>query len=297
VGPAALVKTPPGIRAVFRLARAALHLLVGLAMVAAVFPWLPERGRVFLKARWSHQLLAVLGVRVRTSGIPPAGGMLVANHSSWLDIFAINALAPCTFVSKDDIREWPAIGWLSDRVGTIFIERGSRRAAHRTRECLVGEFRAGARICVFPEGTTGSGEHVLPFHGALFQSAIDTGVPVAPLLVRYTDGTGRPTSAAAYFGETSFWASGKSIVAASGLTADVTFLPQLDSAAMDRRHLAHHSHQMIAHALAAALTPSRPAPPDGHRATGIPADPPDEPPSDNHPTDSRNQAPADSSPA
>lgn len=284
------------IRAAFRLARVALHLLWGVATAATVFPWLPERAQLFLKARWSRQLLDELGVRIVGTGTPPAHGLLVANHISWLDIFAINALAPTTFLSKDDVLRWPVIGWLSNRVGTLFLERGSRAAARRAKEHLISELRAGRLVGVFPEGTTGFGDHVMPFHAALFQSAIDAGVVVMPTLVRYTNGQGHPNLAAAYVGETSLWECVRSIVRASGLTVRIAFLPAVETADADRRHLAHHSHQLISHALAAFI-PSHSAPLAASMAVGTPVDPPAELPSGSHPTGSLNPAPADSSPA
>jgi len=263
--------------------------------VAVAFPVLPQRAKLALKARWSQQLLDMLGVGLHSSGKPLDGGLFVANHISWLDIYAINALAPTHFVAKDDVRHWPVIGWFSNRAGTLFIERGSRSAAQRTREHLIGELRQGSRVGVFPEGTTGFGDHVQPFHGALFQSAIDAGAQVAPIVLHYTGADGRPTTAPAYVGETSFWESFRSIVTASGLTAHVSFLNPIEAAASDRRHLAHHSHQVIAHALAAAITPSRAAPLGAGTAVGIPAGPPSAPPSGSLPTDSPSPAPADSS--
>jgi 1-acyl-sn-glycerol-3-phosphate acyltransferase len=231
-----------------------LHLLSGVTMVATVFPFLTWRLRLALKARWSRQLLEGLGIRLLTAGTPTGGGLLVANHVSWLDIVAIDALAPATFVSKDDVLHWPVVGWLSRRVGTLFIERGSRAAAARTKEQMIDELRRGSRVVVFPEGTTGFGDHVLPFHGALFQSAIDAGSRVAPVLIRYEDAHGRPTREAAYVGETSFQECLRAIVRASGLTVRVTFLPTLDTLATNRRHLAHQAHQAIAHALAAGYS-------------------------------------------
>lgn len=284
-------------RAALRLARAALHLMWGVATVTVVFPFLPDRARLALKSRWSRQLLDVLGVRLRSCGTPPGGGLFVANHVSWLDIYAINALAPTNFVAKDEVRHWPVVGWFSSRAGTLFIERGSRSAAQRTREHLIGDLRQGRRVGVFPEGTTGFGDHVQPFHGALFQSAIDAGVHVAPAMLRYTDADGRPTTVPAYVGETSFWECFHSIVGASGLTAHVSFLPAIGTGAADRRHLAHRAHQTIAHALGAAITPSPEAPPDAHRATEILSDPRDVPPSGSLPIGSPSRAPAGSSAA
>jgi 1-acyl-sn-glycerol-3-phosphate acyltransferase len=282
------------VRAAFRIARMAVHLFWGVVLVATVFPLLPERARLYLKARWSRQLLAVLGVRFRTTGTPPAHGLLVANHISWLDIYAINALAPTIFLSKDEVRHWPVIGWFAKQGGTLFLERGSRAAAQRAKENLIAELRAGHLVGVFPEGTTGFGDHVMPFHAALFQSAIDARVAIMPASIRYTDRQERPTVAAAYVGETSLWECVRSIVAASGLTVRVAFLPAVETAGADRRHLAHHSHQVISHALA-ALTPSLPAQPDGHMAVGTPVGLQGEPPSGILPTGNPSPAPADSS--
>lgn len=270
-----------------------LHLFWGVAS-ATVFPRLPERARLFLKSRWSRQLLEILGVRLDLSGATPAHGLLIANHISWLDIYAINALAPTIFLSKDEVRHWPLIGWLASRVGTLFLERGSRAAALRAKEHLIAELRAGRLVGVFPEGTTGYGDHVMPFHAALFQSAIDAAVAVMPALIRYTDQQGRPSLAAAYVGETSLWECVRSIVATSGLTVHIAFLPAVATAGAERRHLAHHSHQVISHALA-TLTPSLAVPLDGHMATETPVDLRDEPLSGSLPTGSPNPVPADSS--
>jgi 1-acyl-sn-glycerol-3-phosphate acyltransferase len=272
----------------------ALHLIWAVALTATVFPWLSERGRLAFKARWSRQLLDVLGVRYRISGTPPRHGLLVANHISWLDIYAINAVAPTTFLSKDDVLHWPVIGWLAKRVGTLFLERGSRTAALRAKEHLVAELHASRLVGVFPEGTTGFGDHVMPFHAALFQSAIDGGVAIMPTLIRYTDRQGRYSIAPAYVGETSLWECVRGIITASGLTVWIAFLPSVETAGADRRHLAHHSHQLISHALAEFI-PIHAAQPGAHRAIETPVDLRGEPPSDNLPTGSPNPVPADSS--
>jgi len=89
--------------------------------------------------------------------------MLVANHVSWLDIFVINAVSPAAFVAKDDVRKWPLIGWMSERSDTIYIRRGSLRAAHETTRQLAAYLDKGIGVVAFPEGTTSDGRHVLPF--------------------------------------------------------------------------------------------------------------------------------------
>jgi len=225
-------------------------------------------------------------------------GLLVANHISWLDIYVINALAPAAFVAKDDVRGWPLIGWLCANTETIFIARGSRAATQETRERIVDQLRAGTPVAVFPEGTTTGGERLLPFHGALFQGAIDAGAPVVPLALRYVDCDGNPSRAPAYDGDITLWQSLLAIARAGGLTAQLRVLAPLSSADTDRRHLAAHSHRAIAYhlghgdAMAGAATASPSAAPPGRRASGKSADLPVAPPSDCRPTDSPNPAPA-----
>ena len=278
------------IRAGFRLARVTLHLFWGVTIVALAFGWLPLSTKRYLRTRWSRQLLAMLGVRHSVAGPIPSGGLMVANHISWLDIFAINALVPATFLSKDDVLEWPIIGWLAKQVGTLFLERGSRSAAQHAKQRVVAELERGQLIGIFPEGTTGYGHCVMPFHAALFQAAIDAKVPVIPAVVRYTDRIGLPSIMAAYVGETTLMQCLHNIAKASGLIVHLEIQSALESTGKDRRHLAHTSHQAIAHRLA-ALTPSHWVPPAANTATGIPADPPSALPSNTPPKDSQNQAP------
>lgn len=277
------------LRATYRLGRVACHLLNGVLTIALVYPFVRAPIRLSLKQAWSHNLLTMLGVRLRLdpssiAAAPAAAdmarrpvGLLVANHISFLDIFVINAWAPTAFVSKDDVLNWPVIGWLCRHTDTIFLQRGSRRAAQAARDQLVGCLRAGGLAAVFPEGTTSDGEKVLPFHSALLQSAIDANAPVTPLVLRYCAPNGRPDHAADYVGETTLLACLWSIAMSDGLIARLAPLPPLASlagAATDRRHLAAHAHRAIAHQLARWVSPNPAAQPAARTAVEIPADPP-----------------------
>ncbi len=179
-----------GLRLTRRLSLTILHILLGLALMASLYPRLAPTRQQRLKQWWSKRLVQALGVRLASHGDVQTAGLLVGNHISWLDIFVINALAPSAFVSKDDVRDWPVFGWLSARADTIFLERGSRRAAHRASEHIQDCLRQGQRIALFPEGTTSDGHTVLPFHSALLQAAIDSAQPVQALALRYLDAQG-----------------------------------------------------------------------------------------------------------
>jgi 1-acyl-sn-glycerol-3-phosphate acyltransferase len=247
-------------RAAFRLARVGLHLLWGAATVRVVYPWIDARFRRALKRRWSRQLLEALGIRLKVGArgtawpghfsdvgtALPERGLVVCNHISWLDIYVINALTPAAFVSKDDVKHWPLIGWLCAHTETIFLARGSRAAAQRTRETMIGHLQAGVHVAVFPEGTTTGGDRVLPFHAALLQSAIDAETPIIPLALRYTDRHGNPSRAPAYDGDITLWQCLRAIARAGGLTADLRVLEAIDTASCNRRELSLHCRETIA---------------------------------------------------
>ncbi|WP_087722362.1 lysophospholipid acyltransferase family protein [Pandoraea sp. PE-S2T-3] len=185
--------------------RLGLHLARGLLTALMLFPFLSEAGRHRRIRAWSQKLLRLCGMQLEVEQrgpLPESGVMLLCNHVSWIDIFAINAWQPVRFVAKAEIRHWPLVGWLCVQTRTIFLQRerraDARRIMHYLSECL----RDGDIITVFPEGTTTDGRSLLPFHANLLQAPVSTGKPVQPLCLFYTDAaSGRHTMAPAYIGE------------------------------------------------------------------------------------------------
>jgi 1-acyl-sn-glycerol-3-phosphate acyltransferase len=114
----------------------------------------------------------VLGMRLEVIGTPmQGGGAAVANHTSWLDIFALNAFDDIYFVAKSEVANWPVIGWLARATGTQFIVRDRTQALSHTH-MLQTRLRHGHRLLFFPEGTSTDGRRVLPFKPTLFQSLL-----------------------------------------------------------------------------------------------------------------------------
>lgn len=112
--------------------------------------------------------LRILGLSLQTSGRPVSGpGAAVANHSSWLDIFVLNASKRIYFVSKSEVAGWPGIGWLARATGTVFIQRTRGQAASQAA-LFEQRLKAGHRLLFFPEGTSSDGQRVLPFKTTLF---------------------------------------------------------------------------------------------------------------------------------
>ena len=243
---ASATATPSPLR-IWRLARVGLHLLQGAATVALVFPLIAPARRRRLKQRWAAGLLRALNIRLQARGVQIAPGcLLVANHISWVDIFVINAVAPSAFVSKDDVRAWPLIGWLAERNDTIFLRRGHRREAHRVSEAVGEALASGQTVAVFPEGTTTEGHGVRHFHAALLQPAIDAGQPIQPMALCYCLPDGSYCGAPAYAGETSFGESLRAILGQREITAVLHAMPPLPAGIGTRRELADAAHRRIA---------------------------------------------------
>ena len=177
------------LRATWRLWRALVHALAGLATILFVFPRLNDPQREARVQAWSLRMLALLCVGLEVRGQPPKRGpvLLVANHISWLDILVMHAACYCRFVSKADVKQWPLIGTLATGGGTIYIERESRRDALRVVHHVTASLKRGEVVAVFPEGTTGDGITLLPFHANLIQAAISADVPIQPVALGFVD--------------------------------------------------------------------------------------------------------------
>jgi 1-acyl-sn-glycerol-3-phosphate acyltransferase len=128
-------------------------------------PWTPHLTRAVCRGA-----LSILGLRLRAEGQPMTGeGAVVANHSSWLDIFVLNAADTVYFVAKSEVAGWPGIGWLARATGTLFIRRDPREAG-RQQAVFRERLEADHRLLFFPEGTSTDGRRVLEFKSTLFGS-------------------------------------------------------------------------------------------------------------------------------
>jgi 1-acyl-sn-glycerol-3-phosphate acyltransferase len=238
-----------GLLAAWRLSRALAHLVRGLLTMYLRFPRLDAAGRQVCIQAWSAGLLRSLGLSLRIHGTSPRPGasLLVSNHVSWLDIAALHAAVPqARFVSKADVKHWPVIGWLVAGAGTLFIERERKRDALRVVHAMAEALQAGDTVAVFPEGTTGEGQVLLPFHANLLQAAIATGTPIQPAVLRFHQPGLRYSPAVTFVGDTTLAQSIWRVACARGLSVEVQLLPPEASVQADRRALAEHLRQCIA---------------------------------------------------
>src|SRR5215468_10793512 len=223
---------------------------LGAVLVA---PRVSSATRSWLNGRLADQTLRILRVRVRRLGARPyADGplLLVANHVSWLDVYALNAtLGGPRSVAKSEVARWPIAGSIARGFGTFFHVRGSYRDAASVKDAVAAALRRGEPVVVFPEGTTSEGGEVGRFHAAFFQAAVDAGVPVQPVAIHYPTRDGAPDPAAAFVGEMTFVESLARVLRRRRLDARLTFGPVLPSAGRTRRELAALSQAFVALAL------------------------------------------------
>ena len=117
--------------------------------------------------------LFLIGIECQVNGrVMREGGGVVANHCSWIDIFALNAFQRVYFVSKSEVASWPFIGQLAKATGTVFIERNPSKAAEQ-RSLFASRLQARHKLLFFPEGTSTDGQQILPFKPTLFAAYFD----------------------------------------------------------------------------------------------------------------------------
>ncbi len=269
----------------FRLLRFLFHVMRGIATVALVFPFIGRARQVVLTQDWTRFILAIFGVGVQVSGhVPPVPArriLFVANHISWLDVALLMAQRPARFIAKSEIRAWPVLGWLSERAGTLFIERRRHGDAGRINRMVHAALAQDECVAFFPEGTTSRGDLVQPFNTALLQPAVESHAPLWPVGIRYPVPGGEPNPVVAFVGDTTFSRSLWTIMGEKKIEAELIYAPPIDTEGKNRRELARLAEEAIASAL--SLTAPRKSP-------GTPAGPPDAPPTARRPTGSPSPA-------
>lgn len=145
----------------------------------------PPRRRSLWQQRWARGFSRIVGLRVHHHGTPPAAGMIVSNHLSYLDILAYGALVPCVFVAKKEVASWPALGLLARMAGTIFVDRTRRTKVGDANLRITEALQAGNIVILFAEGTSSDGRTVLPFRSALLEPAALSHCTVVPAAIRY----------------------------------------------------------------------------------------------------------------
>jgi 1-acyl-sn-glycerol-3-phosphate acyltransferase len=241
------------LRRIVRLIRLAMHVFAGVLLTvlfagvwhAAFYPRLVRW--------WLNKGGEIVGVKIKLVGKPAEQAVLmVANHISWLDIPLLGGVANPRFLSKQEVRQWPVIGWLAAKSGTLFITRGKAGAAVQAAATILDALRAGNSVLLFPEGTTTTGNDVRTFHARLFAPAFEANVPVQPVALRYPGQEGLTHPVVPYVDQQSLWDNLKALLAEPSVQAEIHFLPPITTTGTDRKALAAACEQQIRAVIAPA---------------------------------------------
>ena len=232
-----------------------LHALIGLplAMLSLTPPWRSiKAGESSLDERmirwWSHTLCRIFGVRVRWEPqLPPPPLLIVANHSSWLDIVVLQSLRHLHLVAKAEIASWPLIGWVGKRTGAIFHARGSSTSLSDASDAVIRVLKTGVYAGIFPEGGVNDGITIRRFHARMFRAAIETGCAVQPVCIRYIR-NGAINVEVSYRDKESTGHNMLRLLLAPAGEAEVIVLPAFLPAGQNRRELAERAHAMVTEA-------------------------------------------------
>lgn len=241
--------------AVLRLVWLGLHFILGLSLLFVYRirwgkQWFYTVQGAQATQRWMQQGCRILNLNIQVNGLASTGSaILVANHISWLDIVAIAAVTPVTFVSKLDLQHWPIVGVLAKFSGTVFIKRGSLFSMHETLNNLVSVLNLGRKTIFFPEGTTTTGIDVNKFHSGLFETAHSANCAVQPIAIRYFREGKADREIAPYVDDDHFLMHLWRLLVERKICLQLDFLEEVPAKKHGRRELAQACHARISEVL------------------------------------------------
>ena len=245
------------------------HIISGLIQ-SVVYPHVNQLTQSRMMQRWARKFLNILNIQLDCHGQPPEGTiqkvLLIANHVSWLDICVLMAACPTRFVAKSEISNWPIVGLLCRKVGTLFIKRAKRRDTLRINQLIQEVLATGDRVTIFPEGTTSDGTVLYHFHASLLECAMVQDIHLYPIAISYRNMVGAISEEAAYE-NISLFESLQQILKQPRINASITFLQALNRREENRRELARLTESAIAKSLGLPIV---------HKKSGKPFDLPSE---------------------
>jgi lyso-ornithine lipid O-acyltransferase len=231
----------------FRFGALCAHFAVGASVVAVLAshattrPWAARLFRY-----WCGGVLRILNVRVRVSGhASPDPTLLAANHISWLDIIVMANRVPMRFVAKQEIAQWPVVGAVARRLGTLFIARGAHGAAEHVTQAMTQILAQGECVLVFPEGRTCDGVTLGRFFPRTFESALRAQRPVQGVAIHYASSSGNPCPETPFVDEVEFLPHLWQLLGVARIDASLAFCDVVRPLDLTRTRLARHVEQHV----------------------------------------------------
>lgn len=240
-----------------KIIRIIILLLIGLLTIPFIFSLpqpksskksLPFRQRLFM--HWLSKLQTILCIRIQVEGgTMQEPGLFVSNHISWLDVPLQCSQNYAYFVAKQDVRHWPVIGWLTKKIGTIFIDRSNKFSCYRHLNRVEGQLKKSNSVFLYPESTTSNGKTVLPFYTMFYEAACRVGTPIQPVMICYSHADGSDCLEVAFIDDQTFVDSLIQITKLKEIFVTIKYLPPISIEGQDRKQLATYSHQVISETL------------------------------------------------
>jgi 1-acyl-sn-glycerol-3-phosphate acyltransferase len=184
--------------------------------------------------KYTKQALELFNMELKVVGYDPQmmkerNFLMIANHMSYIDILMVSSVQPCVFVTSVDMGEQFFLGDMAELGGSIFVERRHRGTIGRDLGVMADTLRAGHNVVLFPEGTSTNGEGLLPFKKSLFMSAVEAGVDILPVCLKYTEIDGEPFSPAnrdrmCWYGDMDFFSHFMGLMNLKKVKAELHFL-------------------------------------------------------------------------
>jgi 1-acyl-sn-glycerol-3-phosphate acyltransferase len=197
---------------------------------------------------WARASCKLLSLRVEQRGEPPpAPCLLVSNHLGYVDIATLASRADVVFVSKAEVAKWPIVGPFSRAVGTIFVDRASKRAIPEVNARIEAALDRGERVVLFPEGTSSGGDSVLPFKPSLLEAAARSRYRVYCAALRYRTPPGLPPASevVCWWGDMSFGPHVLRLLRLPSFSVRVEFEAEPVPPSTDRKELAQATWQRV----------------------------------------------------
>ena len=192
---------------------------------------------------WARCCCFILNIHVKVSGEEkPAGKtLIVSNHVGLSDIFILGSCFAPMFVSKQDVRHWPLVGWMVRLGGAVFVDRSKRHQVPEMISMIAERLEMGFPVALFPEGGITDGKQVGSFKSSSFEAAVKSRATVVPVMIRYHDDN---NPSVAFWGGTTFLNHIVRLMKNPRLDATLTLLPAIREE-KDRRVIAKHCEEMI----------------------------------------------------
>ncbi len=198
----------------------------------------PNPGKIIKQKEAALSILQALDINIDIHGqenLSHDNHLVVANHASWLDIFALLAIQPMSFIAKQEISKWPLIGRIVTNGGSVYINRNNRKDSSTINQIITGKLQENVTVAFFPEARIVDGKNLQPFKAALFQSALDSQKPTLPICITYLNQDGSICDAPIYDNSVNLFQSLWQVVSVNGLIIRLDISPPIASSAHESR--------------------------------------------------------------